>query len=107
MGWSVELLNADVAAELEAQPADIRAKLVRFSNLVASGGLLALREPAVKHLRGKLWEIRLSGRDGIARAIYVTASGQRVVIVRIFTKKTDKTPSRELELAEARAKDVK
>jgi phage-related protein len=46
------------------------------------------------------------GRDGISRAIYVTASGQRVVILRVFVKKTQKTPPRELELARQRAKEV-
>ncbi len=33
-------------------------------------------------------------------------SGQRVVILRIFVKKTQKTPKRELELARQRAKEV-
>ena len=46
------------------------------------------------------------GRDGISRAIYVTASGRRVVVVRVFIKKTQKTPPRELELARQRAKEV-
>ena len=35
----------------------------------------------------------MSGRDGIARAIYITATGQRVVVVRVFVKKTEKTPA--------------
>lgn len=43
--------------------------------------------------------MRLRGRDGIARALYVTASGRRVVILRVFAKKTQKTPRREIELA--------
>jgi phage-related protein len=46
------------------------------------------------------------GRSGISRALYVTASGKRVVIVRVFAKKTEKTPRREIELALARAKSV-
>ncbi|MGK7913476.1 MAG: type II toxin-antitoxin system RelE/ParE family toxin [Synechococcus sp.] len=46
-----------------------------------------------------VWEIRLKGRDGIARALYVTAKSERVVIVRTFVKKTQKTPRREIELA--------
>jgi len=54
-------------------------------------------------LGGKLWELRITGKDGIGRAIYVTASEQRVVIVRIFVKKTQKTPLRELELGRQRA----
>lgn len=55
---------------------------------------------------GRLWEMRLKGRAGIARAIYVTAVGQRVVIVRAFAKKTQKTPRSELELALMRATEV-
>ncbi len=47
----------------------------------------------MKHLEGKLWELRLTGRDGIARALYVTAIRRRVVVVRAFVKKTQKTPA--------------
>ncbi len=50
--------------------------------------------------------LRVTGRDGISRAIYVTASGRRVVILRAFVKKTQKTPPRELEIARQRAKEV-
>jgi phage-related protein len=59
----------------------------------------------VKHLEGKLWELRLTGRDGIARALYITAIGRRVVVVRAFAK-TQKTPRAEIELALRRAKDI-
>jgi phage-related protein len=48
----------------------------------------------------------LTGRDGIARALYVTAIGRRVVVVRAFAKKTQKTPRAEIELALRRAKEV-
>jgi len=60
----------------------------------------------VKHLQGKLWEMRLRGQDGIARALYVTAKGRRVVVVRVLTKKTPKTPPSEIKLALRRAKEV-
>jgi phage-related protein len=53
-----------------------------------------------------LWEIRLKGADGISRALYVVATGKRVVVVRVFVKKTEKTPRREIDLALKRAKDV-
>jgi Phage derived protein Gp49-like (DUF891) len=55
---------------------------------------------------GKLWELRLTGRDGIARALYVTAIGRRVVVVRAFVKKTQKTPPAEIKLALRRAKEI-
>jgi phage-related protein len=34
------------------------------------------------------------------------ASGRPVVVVRVFIKKTQKTPPRELELARQRAKEI-
>ena len=77
-----------------------------MTDVVGQSGLAYLPRDWVKHLGDKLWELRLTGRDGIARAIYVTATGQRVVIVRIFVKKTQKTPAREIELARQRAKEV-
>ena len=70
-------------------------------------GLPQVREPHVKHLQGPLWEIRLSGRAGIARALYVTMRQQRVIVVRAFVKKTQKTPPGEIALALARLKDVR
>jgi phage-related protein len=38
--------------------------------------------------------------------LYVTASERRVVILRVFTKKTRRTPRREIELARRRAEEV-
>ena len=49
--------------------------------------------------------MRLKGKDGISRAIYVTAKGRRVVVVRAFLKKTQKTPRREIDIALQRAKE--
>lgn len=106
MAWAVEFLSDEVAKELAAQPADIRARFARTAELIERHGLTRVREPYVKHLEGKLWEMRMMGKDGIARAIYVTRSGQRVVVVRVFTKKTQKTPRSEIELALKRVKDV-
>ena len=104
--WTVETLNAAVDAEVEALPADIRARLVRIGSVIEAVGFEGLPADTVKHLEEKLWELRIRGRDGIARAIYVTAVKQRVVIVRDFVKKTQKTPKHELELARQRAKEV-
>jgi len=106
MRWTVETLNAAVDAEIGALPNDMRARLARLSNIIEQAGFQNLPRDAVKHLEGRLWELRITGRDGISRAIYLTAAIQRVVIVRVFVKKTQRTPPRELELARQRAKDV-
>jgi phage-related protein len=107
MAWTVETLNETVDAELAALPADMRARLVRISELIESVGLPNVKEPHVRHIRGHLWEIRLKGKAGIARALYVTTKEQRVVILRAFIKKTEKTPTGEIELALQRAKELK
>jgi phage-related protein len=107
MAWTVETLSPVVDAEIDALPADMRARLVRLSNLIERVGLQSLPPASSKHLEDRLWELRLTGRDGIARAIYVTSAERQVVIVRVFVKKTQKTPSRELEIARQRAKEVK
>jgi len=106
MTWRVETLNATVERELDALPADIQARFARTGRLIATFGLERVGAPHVRHLTGPLWEIRLSGRDGIARALYVVATGQRVVVVRSFLKKTRRTPRREIELALHRAREV-
>jgi phage-related protein len=105
--WSVVFVNAAAQAELDALPVDMRAKFARIVTLIVEHGLDKVREPYVKHLDDKLWEMRLIGRDGIARAIYVTASGRRIVVLRCFVKKTQKTPKRELDVARERAKEVR
>jgi phage-related protein len=102
--WRVEILNEAVAAEIAALPGDMQARFLRLAERIAVAGLESLSEPHVKE--GKLWELRLTGRDGIARALYVTAIGQRVVVVRAFAKKTQKTPRAEIELALRRAKEI-
>jgi phage-related protein len=106
VGWTVETLNEIVDAEVEALPEDMRARLARVARLIEENHLERVGEPHVKHIEGRLWEMRLKGRSGIARALYVTAVGRRVVIVRVFVKKTEKTPRREIETALSRAKLV-
>ena len=105
MAWIVETLNEAVDGELAELPADMRARLTRIAELIQAVGLPNVKEPHVRHIRGPIWEIRLKGKAGIARALYVAA--KRVVIVRAFVKKTEKTPAGEIELALQRAKELK
>jgi phage-related protein len=107
MRWSVDTLNHDVDKEIESLPASLRARLLRLMEMVETFGLQQMHEPHVKHLEGKLWELRAKARDGIARGIYVTASGRRVIILHVFEKKTQKTPVIALAMAHRRMAMVK
>mgnify|MGYP001216150313 CR=1 FL=1 len=106
MRWRVQFLDARVRDELEAFPIDIRARFERIVHLIETHGLERMREPYVKHLEGRIWEMRMKGKDGIARAAYVTATGSRVVVVHVFGKKARKTPRSAIATALQRAKEV-
>ena len=106
MTWTVETLGAAVDDEIAALPKDMQAAFLRLADRIEAVGLERIGQPHVKHLQDKLWEMRFSGRDGIARAIYVTAIGRRVIVVHAFVKKTQKTPRAALELAAQRAQEI-
>jgi len=71
----MEVISEAVAHDIEELDADLAAKLIHVSSLLTEFGPAHVREPYVKHLEGKLWEMRLKGKDKIARAIYVAAVG--------------------------------
>ena len=104
-GWVVEFCNRRAEKELKAMATDIRADFACLVEHIQAYGLENVHEPHVKHLRGKLWEMRLRGRDGIARAVYVIAIGKRVVVLHCFTKKTQQTPQDAIDLAMRRARE--
>jgi phage-related protein len=104
--WRVEVLNDTVQSEIEALPSDIRIRLAHIVELMEAAGPQRMREPHIKPLGNKLWEMRMSGRDGIARAIYMLAIRRRIVILHAFVKKTRKTPQAAIRLAQKRAKEI-
>ena len=66
-----------------------------------------LGEPHTKAFGQGLFELRLKGAEGIARVFYCTLVGKRIVMLHSFVKKSERTPQRERETAEARLKEVK
>lgn len=66
MAWTVTTLSNLVDAEIEALPADMRARLVRLSEIIEAHGFDALPPNTVDHLEDKLWELRIRGKSGIS-----------------------------------------
>jgi phage-related protein len=66
MAWTVEYLSGEVETELRALPKDMQAKFLRIVQLIERSGLDRVHEPYVKHIQGRLWEMRMTGRDGIS-----------------------------------------
>jgi phage-related protein len=63
--------------------------------------------PHTRAMGNGLFELRLQAAERIARVFYCTIVGKKVMVLHQFTKKTDKTPPRELEKARRRMKEVK
>jgi phage-related protein len=105
-GWTVEALSPAVEREMEQLSDGLRADLVRISELLKAHGPHRVGMPYVRPLGDKLWEMRLRDATGNARAIYVAASKQRLVILHVFRKTTRTTPRRVLKLASKRLKEL-
>ena len=62
--------------------------------------------PHTRSMGEKLFEIRLKSKEGISRFFYCTKTGERIIILHMFIKKSEKTPEKELRIARERLKDV-
>ena len=110
MEWQITTLSKAVDKELDALPKDLQAKFLHIAELLQDFGPQQLGEPYIKPIKVKnanLWEMRMRGKSGIARAIYVTASKRtQLIILHAFVKKTQKTPKHAINLALKRLKEV-
>jgi len=109
MAWEIEFYKDINGREpltefLNDLPIKTRVKVVKLIDLLAEYGVL-LKEPYTRQIRGKLRELRVKDNIGHVRVFYFTFTGRRFVLLHGFLKKTDKTPEREIELAEKRMMD--
>lgn len=65
------------------------------------------REPLSKYLESELWELRIKAGNDILRIIYTFAKGRIIILLHIFIKKKNKTPTGDLEMARKRLKEIK
>lgn len=103
--WTVEL-HPLAEPELRALPADRRARFLRVAELLETFGPQQVGLPHVRPLAGKLWEMRMQGRDGISRAVYAALAGRRLLVLHVFVKKTQATPRKAIETARKRLENA-
>ena len=58
--------------------------------------------PHSRHVRGKIWELRIAAGRRDYRVLYFAWVGKRFVLLHAFTKQTAKMPAPDLEIAERR-----
>ena len=65
------------------------------------------KEPLSKYLEPGLWELRIKSGNNILRIIYTFKKGKIIILLHIFIKKKQKTPTAELKIARQRLKAIK
>lgn len=99
--WTV-VVHPQAEPELLALPADMQARFLRIAEMLEDFGPQQVGLPHARPLEGKLWEMRMQGRDGIARAVYAAVQGRRLLVLHVFVKKTQTTPRAAIETARKR-----
>jgi phage-related protein len=111
MQWSIDYFVSEngkspIKDFIDSLSPESKAKFIFIADLLTEYGL-NVREPYVKPITGtrKLFEIRIKDRQNIHRIFYFAFTGRRLVLLHGFTKKTDRAPQREIEIAESRMRE--
>nr|WP_152961691.1 type II toxin-antitoxin system RelE/ParE family toxin [Photorhabdus khanii] len=99
------IYHDEAAREADSLPKLTKVKYDRLVKKLEENPRI-LREPDTKPLGDGLYEIRTMGND-IARGIWVYEVGSKIYMLRIFMKKTQKTPKNEIELVKRRLEEIK
>jgi phage-related protein len=106
MNWTITYYDDSVQEEILAMTAGFLGRYLRYSDRMEVYGP-DLGMPHTRAMGDGLFELRLKAAEGIARVLYCTMVGRKIVVLHQFIKKTDKTPPRELETARRRMKEFK
>ena len=109
MNWTVDYYrdakgNEPVREFLDSLSLPAKTKMMRLIEFLTDKGVL-LKEPYTKQIKGKIRELRVKDKQGAVRVLYFTYTGRQFILLHGFIKKTDKTPEREIEIAEKRMID--
>ena len=105
MAWRITFYSAKVEQDTLALPPGILANFLRVAELIEEFGP-NLGRPHTAPLGGGLFEIRMKGREGIARPVFCTIAQEEVVILFTVVKKGKKLPKRHMTTALKRMKEV-
>jgi phage-related protein len=106
MNWTITYYSESLQNEILDLPAGFLARFLRYADRMELYGP-DLGMPHTRAMGEGLFELRLKSVVGIARVLYCTMMGKRIVMLHQFIKKTDKTPPKELAIARRRLKEIK
>jgi phage-related protein len=87
------------------QETQVKAKFAQIFDLLQDKGILVGMPYVRPIVNTKLYEIRIEQSTNIYRIFYFAYTRRRFILLHGFQKKTQKTPKKEIELAETRRKE--
>ncbi|MBI5510234.1 MAG: type II toxin-antitoxin system RelE/ParE family toxin [Deltaproteobacteria bacterium] len=93
-----------VVEYIERQPKPDRARLVDALDMIERHGFDAPRV-RFRQIQGKLWEIKIEGQLS-HRVFYAGVSGDEIVLLHAYVKKSQKAPAHEIAVAEKRMREI-
>ena len=104
VSWTIEFYKTETGTECVKEFLDtienpkLKAKVLQDIKLLKEFGT-ELRSPHTDYLGDGIWELRTKQSSNIARTLYFTVTGQKIILLHGFIKKTPKTPKPDLERA--------
>lgn len=105
MNWKISYFNNSVYKNIMEWPSKILGHYLRIIDTMEKFGP-NLGMSFTEAIGAGLFEIRAKGQEGIGRALFCYRKGGNIIILNGFIKKTNKIPSKELDLAMLRMKEV-
>jgi len=106
MEWNIEYYSKNVEGSILSLPDGLLARYLRLTDLMIEFGP-NLGLPHTKAIKSDLFELRVKSKEGIARVFYCTILRNKIYMLHIFIKKSQKIPKKELKIAFLRLKEVK
>jgi phage-related protein len=106
MTWNVVYQSQAVETFVLDLPQGLLARYLRLTDMMLEFGA-NLGMPHTRAMGDGLFELRIKGKEGIARVFYCTVVGRRIVMLHGFIKKSEKTPLKELMRARSRLAEVR
>ena len=97
--------NSPIKRYIDDLPKEDQARFLEVIDEIETEGLNATRV-IFKPIEGKLWEIKFRSVRAGYRVFYILLEKDLMVWLHAFSKKTQKTPQKELDIARKRMKEV-
>jgi phage-related protein len=105
MKWQIHYYNNKLENEILEFPDGLLARYLRLTDLMCEFGP-NLGMPHTRPIESGLFELRVKGKEGIARVFFCMKIRKKIVMLHTFIKKSQKTPKKELKIAKNRMSEV-